>query len=141
MLRSRLVCMCVLRLPSAYARTALLPCAGQHKECFIYRLAGTGGIDETILQRQTQKGGLLDMLDRGKLPPSHSPDRDLLFGLDEEGTASRLYACLPSDSPYAEATLWSHMSLGESADRKECVASIPESWLRRLAEPIVDSGL
>ena len=117
--------------PSARHRTVLPPCAGQPKECYIYRFACTGSIDETILQRQTQKGGLLDMLDRGKLPPSHSRDRDQLFGLDEETTASRLHERLPSDSPYADAGLWAHVDLSESATRR---SSVPESWLRRLCQ-------
>ena len=73
------------------------------------------------------------MLERGKLPPAHSPDRDLLFGLDEEGTASRLHERLPSDSPYADQMMWSHVGLGEGSARQERLADMPESWLRRLA--------
>ena len=109
--------------------------AGQTKECYIYRLACTGSIDETVLERQTRKGGLLDMLDRKppKLPPAHSPDRDLLFKLDGPNIASRLYERLPTDSPYADRSVWVYVDLGESDVRVGRECAISTSWLQCLA--------
>ena len=110
--------------------------AGQTKECYIYRLSCTGSIDETILERQTQKGGLLEMVsaERPKLPPAHSPDRDLLFKLDDTSTSSRLAARLPADSPYADEAVWKRADLGGADGRDGRVRELPHACLRSLAQ-------
>jgi len=109
---------------------------GQIKECYIYRLACTGSIDETVLERQTRKGGLLDMLSakNPKLPPVHSPDRNLLFTVDDMSIASRLSTRLPGDSPYANEAVWRQINLDEDDDRAMKVGELSQECLRSLAQ-------
>ena len=109
---------------------------GQIKECYIYRLACTGSIDETVLERQTRKGGLLDMLSakKPKLPPAHSPDCDLLFTVDDTSIPSRLASRLPGDSPYANQAVWRQINLVEDEGRAIKVGELFQEWLRSLAQ-------
>ena len=66
---------------------------GQTRPCYVYRLLTTGSIDETIIQRQVRKDGLCNMLEKGSLPPLHTPDCALLITL----VTSRILtaACVP----------------------------------------------
>ena len=103
---------------------------GQKKECYIYRHLTTGSIDETIIARQVQKGGLCDILEDGKLPAPHSPDIDLLFKLDDPECTSRLCSTMPSDSLYADATAWGEW---------EGTEPNAEPWLKQLKkEPLLE---
>jgi hypothetical protein len=94
----------------------------QTKECWIYRFATTGSVDETILDRQAGKSSLLTMLQNETLPTGQSDDRALLFDLDAPSVASRLCANAQSDSPYCDEKQWVSLDLTEQPQARHRAA-------------------
>jgi len=86
---------------------------GQQRPCWHYRLASTGSLDETILDRQAGKASLLETLASGKIPLTQSEDAELLFTLDAPTVASRLHATVEEDAPYAQCKQWRAIDLTE----------------------------
>uniref|UniRef100_A0A7S0J6H7 Helicase ATP-binding domain-containing protein n=2 Tax=Calcidiscus leptoporus TaxID=127549 RepID=A0A7S0J6H7_9EUKA len=105
---------------------------GQLKECYLYRLISTGSVEETIMERQTAKEGLLQAMQSNKLPPIQSEDRRLLFALDQPEVASRLWASMPADCAYRNEAVWTAIDPLLPTDATLPHAALSTPWLNSL---------